>query len=291
MCCPPSSLRRPPRSFFARKLGTGIRTGLAFAVSATVASQPWAVQLLGNPSWYVVFSVLFIRDSVGSTVQLIDALYRCLTLTTLVDTAILATGISVLPTVPLVVAVESILLCTSFLYCYLFHDLQQKRYILSIHAVVMVQIANGDAALFFPAQLLCCMALAALGAVVLVCLPYPRLASNELLDRWRLTVSSLDDAMGECLQAVESGNPVEVRVRLMEARCVLASVLQCLPTLWRLQTEVSREATVFRLLFPESPGFRASTQVDVGRCEEMPLDRTKHVPPGRAAARLLRPLQ
>ena len=257
------------RSFFARKAGTGIRTGVAFAVSATFASQPWASQLLGNPSWYVVFSVLFIRDSVGSTVQLIDSLYRCLTLTTLVDTAILATGIKTLSTVPLVVAVEAILFLTSLLYCYLFHDLNQKRYILSIHAVVLVQLVNDDAALFFPAQLLLCMTLAALGAIILVCLPYPRLASNELMERWRLAVSSLNEAMGEALSALESGNPAEVRVRLMEARFILASVLQHLPSLWRLQTEVSREAAVFRILFPFSPGFRATTQVDVGRCEEM----------------------
>ena len=257
------------RSVFARKLGTGIRTGLAFAISGSLASRPWASQLLGNPSWYVVFSVLFIKDTVGGTIDLIDSLYRCLTLSTLVDTAILATGIGSLGTVPLVVTVEAVLFATTVLYCYLFHDLNQKRYILSIHAVVLVQLANRDAALFFPAQLLCCMALAAIGAVALICLPFPRLASNELLERWRLAVSSTSEAMGEALGALESSSAVEVRVRLTEARFLLARVLQSLPTLWRLQTETSREAAVFRILFPLSPGFRDATAVDVGRCEEM----------------------
>ena len=187
----------------------------------------------------------------------------------MVDTAILATGIVSLPIIPLVVAVETILFATTVIYCYLFHDLQKKRYVLSIHAVVLVQIANGDASLWFPAQLLCCMVLAAVGAVILVCLPYPRLASNEMLDRWRLSVSSISEAMTEALAALESGHAEEGRVRLMQARFVLAGVLDNQPTLWRLQTETSREASVFRIFFPLSPGFRASTLVDVGRCEEM----------------------
>ena len=62
------------RSVFARNIGLGFRTGIAFAVSAALASRPGAVYLLGNPSWYVVFSVLFIRNTVGGTIGLIDSL-------------------------------------------------------------------------------------------------------------------------------------------------------------------------------------------------------------------------
>jgi len=202
---------RPIRRSFVRTTDTVIRATLAFVVAAVIAVQPFATDVLAIPYLFAMFSAGTVRPSVGSTVLYIDSQGKGVLSAAVIDVILTAAQIQQLSSTPRIIVSELLLFLTSTLLAYYFHPPLSRRFSLACHALILVLIANGNTHLYLPLQIFLCFALSYLISFILVLVPFPRLAKDELLDRYQQSLLVLSSVFVEIIASYLNTEPMSVR--------------------------------------------------------------------------------
>ena len=199
---------RPIRRSFIRTTDTVIRATLAFVVAAVVAVQPWSTDVLAIPYLFAMFTAGTVRPTVGSTIYYIDTQGKGVLSAAVIDIIITAAQIQRLSSTPRIVVSEVLLFLTSTLLAYYFHPPLSRRFSLACHALILVLIANGTTAIYLPFQVFLCFCLSYLVSFFLVLIPFPRLARDELLDRYQQSLAVLSTVFVEITASYLNTEPM-----------------------------------------------------------------------------------
>ena len=200
---------RPIRRSFIRTTDTVIRATLAFVVAAIIAVQPWSTDVLAIPYLFAMFTAGTVRPTVGSTVLWIDSQGKGVLSAAVIDVIITAAQIQQLSSTPRIVVSEVLLFLTSTLLAYYFHPPLSRRFSLACHALILILVANGsNTNIYLPFQILLCFVLSYVISLFLVLLPFPRLASDELLDRYQQSLTVLSTVFQEIIASYLNTEPM-----------------------------------------------------------------------------------
>ena len=260
---------RPVRHTFTRNLDNAIRGVVAFVVSAIIAVQPWALGVLAVPYLFPVFAVTTIRPTAGSSIAGLDLLLKGVGTAVVVDMIITGAQISRLTPVNRIIACEVVLFVTSIGMAYYFRPPVARRFALAIHALIVVQIALGVDQVVLPLQTLLGLVLACCVALVLITLPFPRLARDELLDRYQQSLLSLSNVFREIVRCYLSTEPMAPQVLNTALAAQLDAVCKSLIAMRRLQTEAAMECSLYSLCFPSSITVGCPVIADPDRIEQL----------------------
>ena len=261
---------RPIRRQFARVLDTGIRAAISFAVAAVLAAQPWSVDILAVPYLTAVFAIFTVQPSVGRTMQNIDTQGKGILAAVVLDVLLIAAHLAYPPSTDRIIACELLLFVSSCGLAYYFHPPLARRFGLAIHALVLIGIADGSSnSIYLPLQILLNMVIAYSLSFVLCLLPFPRLACDELSDRWQQSVLSLSDLFSDVIAAFLAVEPIAPMVLHSTAVSRLDSVNASLAIMRRLSVEAKMEADVFKIFFPFSLSATAVVHADPDRVEQL----------------------
>ena len=242
----------PIRRRFARNLDLALRASASFAVAAVLAIQDWSTDVLGVAYLLPVLSVIMVRPTVGSTVMGIDSQGKGVALAMLVDLVIIATQVGSLGLTNRTIAVELILFVTCILLGYVSKQPMARRFSLALHSLLMVQIAHGAAPIYLPLQLMLLFVLSYLISLIMALVPFPRLAKDELLDRYQQVLQSISEVFDELVLAYCETSPTAPTVWSSTVQSQLDSIVKSLTVMRRLQAEVTWEAESFSWTFPSS---------------------------------------
>ena len=260
---------QPIRHTFPRNLDNAVRALIAFIVAAVIAVQPWALSLLAVPYLFLVFAVITVRSTVGMTIQLIDQQLKGVLAAVAIDMIVTGAQIRNLSQTNRVIVAEIVLFFTSIGLAYYFHPPLARRFSLAIHALIMIEIAQGVDQVILPLQILLCVVLAYGVSLLLVLLPFPRLARDELLDRYQLALLSLSNVFDEVVQCYLSTEPIAPQVLHTKVTSQLESVFKSLTVMRRLQGEMRLESQLFSLLSPVSMSVGNPVIADPDRIEQL----------------------
>ena len=168
-----------------------------------------------------------------------------------------------------IVACELILFVSCIGLAYYFHPPLARRFSMAIHALTLVSIAGGQITVILPLQLLLSVTIAYAVSFVLVLVPFPRLAGDELLDRWRQAVDCLSSLLVETVDAWLAVDCIVPMVLHTSAASRLDGIFSSLTVMRRLQMEAAREAEVFTTLFPASISVASVVEADPDRVEHL----------------------
>ena len=259
----------PIRHTFPRNLDNAVRALIAFIVAAVIAVQPWALNVLAIPYLFLVFAVVTVRTTVGATLTLIDQQGKGILAAVAVDMIVTGGQIRGLSQTNRIIAAEIIMFFTSIGLAYYFHPPLARRFALAIHALIMIEIALGVDQVILPLQILLCSVLAYAVSLLLVLLPFPRLARDELLDRYQQSLLTLSEVFSEMLQCYLSTEPIAPQVLHTQVSSQLESVFKSLTVMRRLQGETRMESDFFSLMFPSSMGVGNPVLADPDRIEQL----------------------
>ena len=199
---------RPIRRSFVRTTDTVLRATLAFVVAAVIAVQWWSTEALAIPYLFAMFTAGTVRPTVGSTIYYVDSQAKGVLAAAVIDVIITAAQIQQLADTPRIVVSELLLFVTSTLLAYYFHPPLSRRFSLACHALILVLIANGNTNIYLPFQIFLCFALSHVISFFLVLLPFPRLAKDELLDRYQQSLSVLSTVFVEVISSYLNTEPM-----------------------------------------------------------------------------------
>ena len=199
---------RPIRRSFIRTTDTVIRATLAFVVAAVIAVQPWSTDVLAIPYLFAMFTAGTVRPTVGSTVFYIDSQGKGVLAAAVIDVVITAAQIQQLSSTSRIVVSELLLFVTSTLLAYYFHPPLSRRFSLACHALILILIANGNSNIYLPWQIFLCFGLSYVISFFLVLIPFPRLAKDELLDRYQQSLSVLSSVFVEIIASYLNTEPM-----------------------------------------------------------------------------------
>ena len=239
----------PIRRTFARNLDLALRAAAAFAVAAVLATQSWSNDVLGVAYLLPVLAAIMIRPTVGSTVMGIDAQGKGVLLAMLVDLVVIGAQVGQLGSANRTVAVELILLFTCTFLAYFYVPPLARRFSLALHALIMIELAFGAASIYLPLQLLATFAISYGLCLTFTLVPFPRLAKDELLDRYQQALLSISEVFDELVAAYLETGPIAPVVLSTTAQSQLNSVVKSLTIMRRLQAEVAWEGPL-RMLRP-----------------------------------------
>ena len=243
----------PIRRTFARRLDTVLRGTIAFIVAAVIAVQPWATSVLSIPYLFAMFTASTVKPTVGSTLAHIDTQGKGVLAAACIDTIITAAGISSLSDTRRRIVCEILLFFTSVLLAYHFHAPPARRFSLACHGLILIQIANGtNTNIFLPFQIFLCFSLAYLISFLLVLLPFPRLAKDELLDRYQQALLTLSYVCSDVVSAYCETESIAPMVLHSTTQAQLDQVSRSLTVMRRLSVESRMESELFHWLFPAS---------------------------------------
>ena len=260
---------RPVRHTFTRNLDNAIRGVIAFVVAAIIAVQWFAVDLLAVPYLFLVFAVTTIRPTVGGTLAGMQVQFAGVATAVVMDMIITGAQISRLPQVHRIIVCEVVLFVTSIGLAYYFHPPLARRFALAIHALIMVEIALGVDQVVLPLQTLLTMVLAYCVAFVLITLPFPRLARDELLDRYQQSLLTLSAVFREIVRCYLSTEPIAPQVLNTALASQLEAVFKSLTVMRRLQVEATMECSLYTLAFPSSISVGNPVLADPDRIEQL----------------------
>ena len=260
---------RPVRHTFTRNLDNAIRGVLAFTAAAIIGVQWWALNVLAVPYLFLVFAVTTIRPTVGGTLAGMDVQFKGVATAVVVDMIITGSQISRLSQTNRIIVVEIVMFVTSIGLAYYFQPPLARRFALAIHALIMVEIALGVDQVVLPLQTLLTMVLAYCVAFVLITLPFPRLARDELLDRYQQSLLSLSNVFREIVRCYLSTEPIAPQVLNAALASQLDAVFKSLTVMRRLQAEATMECSLYSLLFPASITVGSPVLADPDRIEQL----------------------
>ena len=260
---------RPIRHTFTRNLDNALRGVASFAVAAVLACQPFPVGLLAVPYLFLVFAATTIRPTAGGTLAGIDVQFKGVLAAAVVDVVITGAQIGRLSQTNRIVVVEVVLFVTSIPLAYYFRPPLARRFALAIHALIMVEIALGVNQVVLPLQTLLCAVLAYGVAFVLITLPFPRLAADELLDRYQQSLLSLSGVFREIVRCYLSTEPIAPQVLNTALSSQLDAVFKSLSVMRRLQGEAAMECSLFPLCFPSCVTVGNPVIADPDRIEQL----------------------
>ena len=261
---------RPIRHTFTRNVDNAIRGVIAVVTAAVIAVHtPWSLNVLAVPYLFVVICSVTIKPTVGATMATIEAQCKGILATVIVDTIILAAHIADLSQTHRVIVVEVLLFVTSIGLAYYFHPPLSRRFALGVHALIMVDIALGANQVLLPLKILLNFVLAYCVSFVLALLPCPRLARDELLDRYQQSLLTLSDVFNEVVQCYLSTEPIAPQVLQAAGSSQLDRVFKSLTIMRRLKAEAAAESRLFSLLFPWSITVGCPVVADVDRIEQL----------------------
>ena len=168
-----------------------------------------------------------------------------------------------------IIVVEIVMFVTSIGIAYYFHPPLARRFSLAIHSLIMIEIALGVGQVLLPLKILLCLVLAYSVSLVLVMLPFPRLASDELLDRYQQSLLTLSDVFGDIIRCYLSTEPIAPQVLQTQVSSQLEAVSKSLTVMRRLQNEMRMECSLFQFLFPMSMGVGNPVVADPDRIEQL----------------------
>ena len=148
----------------------------------------------------------------GSTLYYIRTQGHGVFAAAVLDLIITAAQIQQLTSTTRIVVSELLLFVTSTLLAYYFHPPLSRRFSLACHTLILIQISNGATAIYLPLQIFLCFALSYLISFFLVLLPFPRLAKDELLDRYQQSVAVLSSVFTEVIASYLNTEPMYVSV-------------------------------------------------------------------------------
>ena len=204
---------RPIRRSFIRTLDTVIRATLAFVVAAVIAVQPWSTEVLAIPYLFAMFTASTVRPTVGSTVFYIDSQGKGVLSAAVIDVIITAAQVQQLSSTPRIIVSEVLLFVTSTLLAYYFHPPLSRRFSLACHSLILILIADGNTAIYLPFQIFLCFGLSYLISLLLVLIPFPRLAKDELLDRYQQSLTVLSSVFEEIIASYLNTEPMYVPLK------------------------------------------------------------------------------
>ena len=260
---------RPVRRSFPRVLDNAIRAAISFVIAAIIATRSWSLQLFSVPYLFAVISLVTVRPTVGSTIQNIDQQGKGALAAAVVDVVIISTGIANLPSTHRIIAVELLLFATCTGLAFYFHPPLARRFSLALHALVMISVADGVGVVYLPMQIFFTFAVAYGVSLLLVLLPFPRLARDELQDRYQLALLCLSRVFDEGVSAYISTEPLRPQLLMQRMQSYLDTVAASLTVMRRLQTEASWECDLFLLTSPLSISLAPPVVVDVDRIEQL----------------------
>ena len=260
---------RPSRHTFPRNLDNAVRALLAFTAASIIAVQGWAHSLLAVPYLFLIFAVVTVRPTVGATITQIDAQGKGVLAAVAIDMIITGSQVRTLSQTNRIIVVEVLLFVTSIGIAYYFHPPMSRRFSLAIHSLIMIQIAQGVDQVVLPLQILLCFVLAYGVSLVLVLLPFPRLASDELLDRYQQALLTLSEVFDEVVQCYLSTEPMAPQVLHTQVTSQLEAVWKSLTVMRRLQNEMKMESKMWTLLNPLSMGVGNPVIADPDRIEQL----------------------
>ena len=260
---------RPIRRTFARNLDTVLRGTVTFIIAAVIAVQPWATDVLALPYLFAMFTAQVIRPTVGSTLIYIDTQGKGVLAAAVIDVIITGAQVSQLSSTPRIIVCELLLFSTSLLIAYYFHLPAARRFSLACHALTLVLVANGNQNVYLPFQIALNFMLSYIISLVLVSIPFPRLAKDELLDRYQQALLTLSQTLVGVVDAYLQVEPIAPVVLHNKAQSALADVSKSLAIMRRLETEAAMESEVWHWLFPHSHSLGSPIVADPDKCEEI----------------------
>ena len=260
---------KPIRHIFPRNLDNAVRALIAFIVAAVIAVQSWAATILAVPYLFLVFAVITVRPTVGATMTNIDAQFKGVLAAVAIDMIVTGSQVRSLSQTHRIIVVEIVMFVTSIGLAYYFHPPLARRFSLAIHSLIMIEIALGVDQVILPLQILLCLVLAYCVSLVLVSLPFPRLARDELLDRYQQSLLTLSDVFDEVVQCYLSTEPIAPQVLHAQVSSQLESVFKSLTAMRRLQSEKNMESNIFSLLSPMSMCVGNPVLADPDRIEQL----------------------
>ena len=258
---------RPIRRKFARNLDLALRTSASFAVAAVLAIQDWSTDVLGVAYLLPVLSIIVPRPTVGSTVSGIDSQGKGVALAMLLDIVIIATQVGSLGLTNRTIAVELILFFTCIFLGYFHTAPMARRFSLALHSLLMIQLAHDAAPIYLPLQVMFMFVLSYLISLIMTLLPFPRLAKDELLDRYQQVLQSISEVFEELVSAYCETSPITPVVLSSTVQSQLNSIVKSLTVMRRLQAEVAWEAESFSWIFPPSLSLASRLQPKPERVE------------------------
>ena len=198
---------RPIRHTFTRNLDNALRGLISFIAGAIIAAQWFAVPLMNVPYLMLVFCVTTIRPTVGGTLAGMDIMFKGVLAAVVVEMVVTGAQISSLSQVNRIIVVEIVLFITSIGIAYYFHPPLARRFALGINALILVIIALDQDQVVLPLQILLTLVIAFCIAVILITLPFPRLARDELLDRYQQSLLTLSGVFREVIRCYLSTEP------------------------------------------------------------------------------------
>ena len=260
---------RPARRTFARNLDLALRASVSFAVAAVLAVQSWSVEILAVPYLLPVLAAVQIRPTVGSTVAGIDAQGKGVLLAMLVDLVVIAAQVGRLGDTDRIIAVELLLFVTCVFLAYFYAPPLARRFSLALHALLMIEVAVGVSTIYLPLQIMGCFAIAYGICLLLALAPFPRLAKDELLDRYQQALQSISEVFDALVDAYVQTGPIAPLVLSTTAQSQLSGVFKSLTIMRRLQAEAAWEADVFSWPFPASLSLASRLRASPERVEAL----------------------
>ena len=260
---------RPIRHTFTRNLDNAIRGVISVAVAAVIAVHtPWSINVLSVPYLFVVVASVTLKTTVGGTLMTIDMQSKGVFAAVVLDTIIVAVRTATLSQTHRAIVVELLLFVTSIGLAYYFHPPLSRRFALGLHALLMIEIALGADQVLFPLKTFLNFVLAYCVALILMMLPFPRLARDELLDRYQQSLLTLSDVFDAVVQCYLSTEPIAPQVLQSTGSSQLDRVFKSLTVMRRLKMETTMECSFFSL-FPSSITVGCPVLVDLDRIEQL----------------------
>lgn len=261
---------QPPRSSFARVTNTAMRSCLSFIIAACLACQDWSPMVFGIAYFFLINAGLFMNSTVGLSIQLSEMQVKATLVPCIIDTILISTTVaSIENETHRIVAIELLLFVTTIGLCYFFTHPIQRRQSLVLHSLTMVAMAQGTQTQQYPAQLFAGFVCAALVTCIVVAIPFPRLAKDEILDRWSLSVQTLSRDFSKLTEAFLMRDQMRPRVLIALVRDDLTIVLDQIAAIRKLQPVTRYEASIWHLLFFRSIYFGSIVRADPDKLEAM----------------------
>lgn len=248
-----------------------IKSTLSFLIAAVLTIQSFSLPMLAVPYLSIIFASASIKTSIGGTMIGIDSQLKGVLTSTMIDVVLLLIGVQNLTGNALILTVIFVLFGSSVILAYFFHAPGARRFALAMHAMTMVQMATVKSTpVYFPVQLLTNLVLGFALALVFSVLPFPpRLAQDELLDRFQLSIRTLSRCFSSVTRAYLSTEPIAPHLLQSDAKGELEAVFLSLTEMRRLQGESLWECSLWQMFFPCSISLASPIQPDVDRCEQL----------------------
>jgi hypothetical protein len=254
-------LHRPVQSLSGRTIDRVIRSSLAILIAAIISTYDWARTGFVLPYLCILITLMLGQSTAGGTLMACEmAVKACLFACTLGTIVLSAGAASIDDEAVRIVVVMLCIFFGSLWLTYYFTNAIQRRLALVYYCATLIQAveigkAAGDSLDYLSSQLLAATMCACAIIFLVWCLPFPRLAGDEIVDRWREGTRSISRVFTQSVNAFVLGEPVHVSIAISAAREEIAAISRSISEMRRLAVASQYEGTIFHLLFPLSVMF------------------------------------